>query len=66
MTTVINTPQPTNDSSNNMGMIVGLVVLIVFGFLFFIYGLPALRNIRFGGTEVNIPDKIDVNINQTN
>ena len=66
MTTVINTPQPDNDSSGGMGMIIGLVVLVVFGFLFFVYGLPALRNMRFGGTEINIPDKIDVNVNQTN
>ena len=66
MTTVINTPQPTSDQGNGMGMIVGFVVLIVFGLLFFVYGLPALRNMKFGGTEVNIPDKIDVNVNQTN
>lgn len=66
MTTVINTPQPANDQNNGIGIIVGFVVLIVFGLLFFVYGLPALRNIRLGGTEVNIPDKIDVNVNQTN
>lgn len=65
MTTVINTPQPANDSNSGMGMIIGLVVLIVFGFLFFVYGLPALRNMRLGNPQINIPSKIDVNVNQT-
>ena len=64
MTTVINTPQPSNDSNNGMGMIIGLVVLIVFGFLFFIYVLPSLRNIKLGNPQINIPSSIDVNIKQ--
>lgn len=66
MTTVINTPQPANDSSGSMGMIIGFVVLVIFGFFFFVYGLPALRNMRLGNPQINIPDKIDVNVNQTN
>lgn len=65
MTTVINTPQPASDSNSGMGMIVGIVVLIVFGFLFFMYGLPAFRNMRLGNPQINIPSKIDVNVNQT-
>ena len=64
MTTVINTPQPNNDSSGGMGMIIGLVVLVVFVFLFFVYGLPALRNMRLGNPEINIPSTIDVNVKQ--
>ena len=63
MTTVINTPQPSNDSSGGMGMIIGLVVLVVFGFLFFVYGLPAIRQMG-SGTQLNIPSEIDVNIKQ--
>ena len=47
-----------------MGTIIGLVVLVLFGFLFFVYGLPALRQIKLGGTEINVPDKIDVTVNQ--
>lgn len=64
MTTVINTPQPASDQSSGMGMIIGLVVLIVFGLLFFMYGLPALRNMRLGTPQINVPSTIDVNVKQ--
>jgi len=64
MTTIINTPQPKEDSGGGMGMVIGLVVLVLFVFLFFVYGLPALRQIKLGGTQINVPDKIDVTVNQ--
>jgi len=64
MTTIINTPQPAGDSSGGMGMIIGLVVLVVFGFLFFVYGLPAIRQMKLGSPQINIPSTIDVNVNQ--
>lgn len=64
MTTVINTPQPASDQSSGMGMIIGLAVLIIFGFLFFVYGIPALRNMRVGTPQINVPSSIDVNVKQ--
>lgn len=64
MTTIINTPQPSNDSSSGMGMVIGLVVLVVIGFLFFVYGLPALRQMRLGNPQINVPSSIDVNVKQ--
>lgn len=49
-----------------MGMIIGIVVLVVLGYLVWFYGLPAIRNMSSGGTpQINIPSKIDVNVNQT-
>lgn len=63
-TTIINNP-PTSDSGGGMGMIVGLVILLVIGYLFWIYGLPAIRNMQVGTPQINIPSEIDVNINQT-
>ncbi len=65
MTTVINTPQPSNDSSGGTGIIIGLVVLVVFGSLFFVYGIPAIRQMTVGTPQINIPNQIDVNIKQT-
>ncbi len=62
MTTVVNNPPPSNESGGPMGMIIGLVALFAFGYLFFIYGIPALRQI--GSPQINIPSKIDVNIQQ--
>lgn len=64
MTTIINTPQPKEDSSGGMGTIIGLVVLVLFVFLFFVYGLPAIRQIKLGGTQINVPEEINVTVNQ--
>ena len=65
MTTIVNTPAPTSDSGGGMGMIVGLIVLAAVVFIFFVYGLPAIRQMQVGTPQINIPSKIDVNINQS-
>lgn len=62
MTTIVNNPAPVNDSGNSMGMIIGLIVLLVIGYLFIVYGIPAFR--QMGSPQINIPSKIDVNIVQ--
>jgi len=64
MTTIVNTPAPSNDSSSGMGMIIGLIVLIVVAYLFIVFGLPAIRGMQVGAPQINIPSKIDVNIQQ--
>ena len=52
------------ESSNSaVGLIIGLVVLMIFAFLLFYYGLPALRSAS-STPQITVPDKIDVNINQ--
>lgn len=66
MTTIVNNPPPSNDSGGGMGMIIGLVVLLAIGYIFFVYGLPALRQVQLGSPQINVPSKIDVNINQPN
>ena len=65
MTTVVNNPPPAESSGGPMGWIVVLVVLAVLGFLVIAYGLPALQRMQLGSPQINIPSKIDVNINQT-
>lgn len=62
MTTVVNNPAPANDSGGGTGMIVGLIVVLVLGYLFIMYGVPALRQMQLGSPQINIPSKIDVNI----
>jgi hypothetical protein len=64
MATIINNP-PSNNSGGPMGMIIVLVILLVLGYLGYAYGLPAIQQIQTGGTEVNVPSQIDVNIKQT-
>lgn len=38
-------------------------VVIIAVILFLIFGLPALRGVDNSGTDVNIPDTIDINVN---
>ncbi len=65
MTTVVNTPS-SSDSNGGMGFFLGALLLIVVFFLFFVYGLPLLRSSSGIGTpQINVPDKVDVNINQS-
>lgn len=67
-TTIVN-PAPSNNSSDNngMGFLLGIIVLVIFGFLFFIYGLPYIRGLSGGngGVQVNIPKSIDVKVQQS-
>lgn len=60
MATIVNSPAPSSDSGS--GFLIGILVLVFFGFLFIYYGLPAIKNM--GAPQVNIPSKIDVNVNQ--
>ena len=63
MTTIVNNP-PSDNSGGPMGMIIGIIVLVVLGYLVYVYGLPAVRNMS-GTPQINVPSKIDVNVNQT-
>mgnify|MGYP001589605476 CR=1 FL=1 len=69
MTTIVNTPPSSNESGESMGMVVGLIVLIVMAFLFFFYGLPAIKSmgstqVNIPASQINVPSKIDVNVTQ--
>ena len=65
MATIINNPPTSDNSGGPIGLIIGLIVLFVLGYLVFVYGLPAFRQMQSGGTQITVPSKIDVNINQT-
>lgn len=65
MTTIVNTPQPANESGGYVGAIVGLVVFIVIAYVFVMFGLPALQSMKTAAPQINIPSKIDVNVQQT-
>jgi len=64
MTTIIN--PGNNEGGNGVGIILTVVVVLVIIFLFFVYGLPALRGGNDGGTNINVPDKINIDVNPTN
>lgn len=65
MVTVVNTPPASDNSSGPMSMIIGLVVLLIIGYLLLVFGLPAFRqSVRSSTPQINVPDQIDVNVNQ--
>lgn len=65
MVTVVNNPPPSDNSSGPVVIVILLVVLFVLGYLGYVYGLPVLQQMQSGGVQINVPNKIDVNVNQT-
>lgn len=65
MTTIINNPDTSGSNSGGAGLIIALVIVIALAVLFFLYGLPAIRKGN-GGTTVNVPDKVQVDVSKTN
>jgi hypothetical protein len=64
MATIINNPSDSNNAGSGAGLIIGIVIAIIVLFIFIVYALPALRGSRSAGTTVNVPDKINVNVNK--
>lgn len=63
MTTVVNNPAPATDSGG--GFLIAILVLLVVGAGFFYFGIPAIRRIGSVQPQINIPNKIDINVNKT-
>lgn len=67
MATIVNTtPAAPSDSGSSAQFLIGAILLLVLAFLFFYYGLPALQRVTAPaqqGTNIQVPDQIDVNIN---
>ena len=71
MTTIVNSPAPApTQNSGGSGFLIGVIILVGFVGLLLYFGIPAIR--RMGPVQVNVPapeivvpDKIDVNVNQT-
>jgi len=71
MTTTIINPAPTNNptTDSGMGFLLGIIVLIASGIIFFIYAFPlirqALNGVGSGGINITLPKTIDVKVQQT-
>ncbi len=64
MATVIN--NPSSDTGGGAGVLLGIIVAVIIITLFFVYALPGLRGLsRSGGTNINVPDKVDINVNKS-
>lgn len=62
MVTVVNNPGNENPN-NGMGMIVGVIIVLALVLLFFVYGLPMLR--QSASPQINVPNKVDVNLHNS-
>ncbi len=53
-------------SNSGIGFLMGIVLLMFFMFLMFYYGLPVLKSTLSTpqAPQINVPDKVDVNIKQ--
>lgn len=60
MATIVNNPGETRSSS---GTLLAVIVALVLAVLLFVYGLPYVRSYT-GGTQINVPGQVDVNVNQ--
>ncbi len=49
-----------DNGSDGLGFLFGILILIAFIFALWYWGMPAIQR----GTQINVPSKIDVNINQ--
>jgi hypothetical protein len=65
MTTIVNNPQPSNNSGGPWGLIIAIIVLAVLAYLGYVYGVPAIKQMQGGTTQINVPSEIDINVNQT-
>lgn len=59
MATIVNNPGTGSDSSGMSGLLIGIVLLLALFFLFWIFGLPYLRNTGGGGQT---PTTIENNV----
>lgn len=68
MVTIINNPGSGDGGDNGSGVLIGaILVVVVVGAFFFIYGLPAIREANTNtGPTINIPEKIDINVTDPN
>ncbi len=59
MATVINNPDHSG-SDSGVGLIVGILIAVVVIFLFFFYGLPAMRNNQAAPSDGSIDVNVDM------
>lgn len=52
------------DSGGGMGFLLGVILLIVFLIALLYFGLPMIQQATSSGPTINVPDKVDVNVDQ--
>lgn len=62
MATIINNPGNGEDSSGVGGVFLGLIVLLIAIALFFLYGLPMMRDSNAPAQETPKTNSLDINV----
>jgi hypothetical protein len=62
MATVVNQP-PNQPADSGMGFLVGIILILLVGVLLIYFALPALRQQPAAPTEIQVPDQINVDVN---
>lgn len=52
-----------NEDSGS-SMLMAVILIIVFLFVFWYWGLPLIQNAQKGGVNIQLPDKIQIEVNQ--
>jgi hypothetical protein len=56
----------TDSSSGAFMFLIGIIIFAVLAFLFIVFGLPYLRSsIGMGTPTINVPDKVNVDVNKS-
>ncbi len=72
MATIVNTSPASSapaqsDTSGATGLVLGILLIAVLAVLFYAYGLPLMRagmSSTSPNVQMNVPDKINVDVNQ--
>jgi hypothetical protein len=62
MATIVNNPPAADSSANGVGLIMGILILAIVVAALFYWGVPMTR--QNSGPTINVPDTVDVNVNQ--
>lgn len=64
MAIIVNKSNSPEADGSGVGFLFGIIIILVLGFLIFVFGMPFLRKVMTSSPEVNVPGKVDVNIKQ--
>jgi len=68
-TTIINPPASETSGDKGITFILGIITVVVFGLLFYIYVFPSIRqgweNMSANGVNVTLPKTVNVNVQQS-
>lgn len=63
MATIVNTPASSENNASGVGFIIGALIVLFAVFMFFYYGIPAMRTaVTETSPSITVPEQVDVNV----